>query len=660
MKSNISLFNLGIIKQDFKQHGWLSIIYLLGLLFSLPLQMIMIDSDPPTNIAERIETFFDIGLEVLIIFLYTVPILAGIFLFRYLQTKDSSVMVHSLPIKRGSLYINHVISGMLMLIIPVLITSVVTWAVRGTISFGENFTFGELLLWTGIVTLLTVFLFACSVFVGMLSGISVAQGIITYIVLMLPMGLLILIAELLNNMLYGFSTRFLVEDTAIKWSPLVQFVELYDKNNPYSHTEIIIYIILTVILFIAGWLLYKVRPLEAVGQVLTFKALKPIFKYGVTFCTMLLSAVYFSQQDISTAWVVFGYIAGTIIGYLVAVMVLEKSWRVFKARMLIDIVGYGLVIAVVVVAIKVDVFGYETKIPETAEVKNVYYGSNVYRFKEKLEEGENPFHSDEQYINDILSLHHKIVNEKTEFNEEEFGYRDLERSTIVYELEDGSMVAREYVTPLTVVATELKPIYESEIYKRNDFNFDLLDKNIGLLRLSGRHVDKELNIYDLEKINEFKKLLRQDILSLKYEDMIASRPEWGDFEITVIDDGNVDYDYSRHYDWDKRYKGIENWMKDNGYLEQVRVMANDIVKLEIAQINQTEEEFYDSDKKFDEITDKDKVIKITETTQMEQLLNHSHYGYGKYVILVTLKSGRSFTEQLDETHVPDSIKKALE
>ncbi|OEH92500.1 hypothetical protein [Bacillus solimangrovi] len=91
MKSKKSLFNVGIVKQDLRQHGWVSVLYLLGLLFALPLQMLMINEDSFRSTYDNLETYFDIGVTIQIIFIYTLSILAGIFLFRYLQTKDLEV-----------------------------------------------------------------------------------------------------------------------------------------------------------------------------------------------------------------------------------------------------------------------------------------------------------------------------------------------------------------------------------------------------------------------------------------------------------------------------------------------------------------------------------------------------------------------------------------
>ena len=87
---------------------------------------------------------------------------------------------------------------------------------------------------------------------------------------------------------------------------------------------------LTIILYGVSLYLYKKRKTESASEAIAFSKLRTIFKYGVTFCTMLFGGVYFSAvQSNSFIWMIFGYIIGAIIGYYIAEMVLQKTWRVF-------------------------------------------------------------------------------------------------------------------------------------------------------------------------------------------------------------------------------------------------------------------------------------------------------------------------------------------
>ena len=122
-------FNSSIIRQNFRQHGWIGIIYALGLLFALPLQMFM--SNNPNAVPQEIDHLFRVTGEMQMIFIVSIPVVAGLFLFYYLQTKSPSDMWHSLPLRREHLLSSHLGSGLLLRLIPVWLTAaVVAWGRR--------------------------------------------------------------------------------------------------------------------------------------------------------------------------------------------------------------------------------------------------------------------------------------------------------------------------------------------------------------------------------------------------------------------------------------------------------------------------------------------------------------------------------------------------
>ncbi|MBP8820463.1 MAG: hypothetical protein KBG91_08570, partial [Syntrophomonadaceae bacterium] len=46
MKSKTSFINRGILRNDFKRYTWIGIVYLLGLLLTIPLKLVMLFSRP--------------------------------------------------------------------------------------------------------------------------------------------------------------------------------------------------------------------------------------------------------------------------------------------------------------------------------------------------------------------------------------------------------------------------------------------------------------------------------------------------------------------------------------------------------------------------------------------------------------------------------------
>ena len=143
----------------------------------------------------------------------------------------------------------------------------------------------------------------------------------------------------------------------------------------------IIYLVLTILLYLLSLYLYKKRKTESASEAIAFSKLRSIFKYGITFCTMLFGGVYFSAvQSNSFVWMIFGYVIGAVIGYYFAEIVLQKTWRVFLHFK--GILIYGVIATVCIIGTQTLGF-YENKVPEQDEVKNVLLADTHYVYMDK-------------------------------------------------------------------------------------------------------------------------------------------------------------------------------------------------------------------------------------------------------------------------------------
>lgn len=659
MKSVRSYFNPGIIKQDVKQHGWIALIYLVGLLFALPLQLLMIASQE--NIIEaggRYEHFFQVDLFFQVLFLFTVPILTGIFLFRYLQVRESADLIHSLPVRREQWLVNHLVSGMLLLVLPIIVTGLVLFFIRPTLPFADRLSTADLGNWVLVMIVMTVFFYFFTVFVGMITGHSIAQGVLTYIFLLLPTVFMELINQFFRIYLYGYSSYYMSQSNFDHWSPFLRFMVV--EPRPISGTELLVYTGITIALFIVSTILYKWRHLEKNMQLLSFNVLKPIFKYGVTFCAMLVSGLYFqSSQNGSENWLHFGYVFGAVVGYLVAEMFLQKSWRIFRWSLAKGILGYGLVVILFVTSLQFDVFGFEKRVPALDEIEGVYFGGNAFHFNEEYHfKDRNVFSADSSFIHDVTALHKRVIERKPKTKP------DPDSSTspvfITYKLKDGSQLAREYVVPTKDIHYELKQAMEHPDYKYEAYRLYLLDKPILKIGIHGDQMGKSIFITDLEKITEMKKILKEEIQNQSYEEINDPRTGWSRIEV-VFSDG-----MGEQYELKKSFDQLDKWLNDNGYLEASRIMPSEIESIEYASIENRISEYnkiLESSKLFDDpegISSFDP-IKSTDQQLIEDLLmNYSPvYTYDNVIYLVKFntKAGESFYGTVLKDFVPEQLKK---
>ncbi|WLR41794.1 DUF6449 domain-containing protein [Bacillus carboniphilus] len=578
MISKKSFFNWGIIKQDLKQHGWLSFAYIIGLFFSLPLQIMIFESqyhNEPTSFS----SFFDIyGTEIQFLTIAIIPVLTALLIFRYIQNEQSVDMMHSLPIQRDTLYISHLISGLAILIIPILINTLITFFVWGQSSKILGLSFSHLLSWGGWVILLSIFIYLFTVVVGMITGMSMVQAVLAYILLAIPFILFLLIDRSLEMFYYGYSSL----------EHYIDLMGIINFADSYSLKEAILYSSLSIILFIIAYIFYLKRNLENATQVIAFQWIKPIFKYGFTFCSMLVSGLYlFRATSDSLHLGYLGFISGTVIGYIVAEMILQKSWHIFQLKVFKGLIYYIVCIGIIFTCLTLDVFNYEDRVPKLDSIASVYIGNHPYELDEMEELEIDPFMSKSSFIKGVQTFHTAIVEEKpkVELNN---GYDNI---FIAYTLHNGQKVYREYRIPSNKFDEYWKPLHETPEYKRRMFRTSLLDQDIQLIDIYGEQSGSSVVIKDPLEVQELTNILKSELLSQTYEQITDLRSPIGRIEVYPFDPKkpaiNIDpYYYSRQYELKGSYNALLGWLEDKGYLEKIKLNLEKIRSMKVVKTDE--------------------------------------------------------------------------
>ena len=89
---------------------------------------------------------------------------------------------------------------------------------------------------------------------------------------------------------------------------------------------------------------------------------------------MLTGGMYFGDFQ-KMGWIIFGFIVGSLIGYSIATMILEKTWRIlYKWK---GYIGFAIVASISLLLLNMDIVGYENNVPQDSEVKRVYVSSEI-------------------------------------------------------------------------------------------------------------------------------------------------------------------------------------------------------------------------------------------------------------------------------------------
>lgn len=532
MPSKTSWIKKQMLIQSFRNVGWIGIIYVLGLFFAVPLQVIM---DWANRERHNLYTYnhynhsvFSIMFEIQLVMMVAIPILLAIFLFRYLQTKSASDFMHSLPIKRTTLFSQYIGIGVLYLVVPVLINAVVLIILNQSLNLSAIYTIPEVFSWAGLTIVFLLLMFLAGVFVGTLTGVSAVQGVLTLILLFFPAGIMWLILLNLDLFLFGFLSNYYFEFNLAHLSPITNAAVNATLKGGITFTEIIVYLAFIILFYGLGMWLYKKRHLEAVSQAIVFRQLRPVFKYGVTFCMMLIGGYYFGDTQNSMAWAVFGYVAGSIVGYFIAEMVLQKTWRVFTRR----IKGYFFYAAAMVILgllIHFDVTGYQQRVPELSQIERVYFSNNSFGYLNDINKGNDPnvvigypvdkyksYFYKPKNIKTIENLHKQIIKNKNTLQHLNSGY--FQSIFIAYELKNGKKVVREYLVPdKEPYKTDLNKIYNTKEFKEAEFEVLHVNANqVTQIRVSAYDPsEKSAVIADPETIEKALSALKQDIMDDK-------------------------------------------------------------------------------------------------------------------------------------------------
>ena len=616
MPLKTSLFSQGVFLEDIKRFSWLGILYTLALLFLVPLQILMISGQKDRDFT-IMKDLFCLG-EMQGVLVLAVSILTGIFIFRYIQVKASSDTLHSLPIKRTVLYRTHILTSLLLLILPVLLTAFISLILHSVLNLGAYFSPADIAKWVGLLTLLQLTVFFVCVCVGMVVGMSVVQGVITVIFLFLPLGLTTLFMDTLNIFLYGFTYNWEIEEA--KLSPLVRLVEGF-KNTQVGTGEIITYMVICLGLYFLAQFLYEKRKLEAASQTIAYYHFRWIFKYGVTLCTMLVAGFYFNHTQQTIGWTLFGYIIGSLVGYYAAEMVLKKSFWVFKNYK--GYLVYAAAICVLLVGLHFDLMGFEKKLPPGNEVKSIGFGYSFY----DLKNGQNLYVAKDNVAH-LQELHKQLIADQ---GQNKYGDKKSAREMVlVYHLADGSQLNRGYSVDYDSYSQYLKPIYESKEYKTNRYEALSVDAaDIEKLTISpDLGGNKEAVILKPEDIKEALQIIKQDIEAEPYEQMNDDITPWANIRLLIADDKikkyqKPDTEHDRrelNVSWEKSYANFEAWLKQKGYLENARVFPAEIDYIVVEKLENPQQ--WDAKSRTGEWLNKDaaKRIEIKDKNQIEACL----------------------------------------
>lgn len=557
MKSKTSLFKKGLILSDLKRYWWVSVIFAIGLILTMPLAHYMqkfninTDNSNIRYIKELIARELNFHSGISLLFPAVIPVIIAVLAYRYIQKGRQVSLYHSLPVTRAALYFNSLVSALILYIVPLLINVMVMGLLNSFSFLSDYYTTALIFNWLGLSLLYGILFMSMTIFVGMFTGSSVAQIVFLYILNLLPVFFFEVIRANLSSLLYGFATY---SNTGFyRKTPMSM---LFSNSWELTPWLIVGYIVLTLLLLVGGLVAFKLRRPETAGDIITFNPIRPVFIYGVTVCATLVGGAYFlAISRASIPFAVFGYFLCALIGYVVVQMVTNKTFKVLNTYK--GYLGYALVLIIILLGIKFDVFGYINKVPAVDEVENVYIGYNLYFLENKDNEkflspsnDNSIIYKETANIKNITELHKMVLENRS---------KEGSPTYMAYTLKNGKRIVRYYNIDTNLYASALGPIYESKEYKNG--RFPILHQeadDIKYIQVHDTSNNKQpIVISDKDKLKSFITGIRKDINSLNYQQLTSPAPDklW----IEINDNKDIIVPYAVN----SNYTNTLNWFSNN-------------------------------------------------------------------------------------------------
>lgn len=548
MPRKTSFCNAALLRSDIKRYWPLLFLYVAVWVVILPMQ-ILSASRECDGVADGIMTVLQLQQHNVII--QSIPasvvmsLLFGCFaamaVWSYLMSGRTVGLMHALPVTRTQAFFSHILSvlgaltagNVLIFLLTALCSagfSYVDWTALGT--------------WLLLTELMALFFFAlgslCAMVTGWLLAVPVLYGAMNVVALLLYA----VISTMTQMFYFGYSSSDIPE--FITWlTPVgriwdavanggaqpveVQFPEPIGTQSYHrfqlpasAFSTCIIYAAVGVALLALVWWLYKKRPSETAGDAMSFRWLQPIARWSIGLCGGLGLGLFLNYVILgsSFAGLLICQLVMGVICFFAAQMLLKKKFRIFTSRWWVETLALVLTLLAVTLCIKLDITGYQHRVPDAEDVTSVRFNASYADFTT----------DDPAAVESVISLHRAILEQYDETGErlENQTYLDTEGGPttryvrVDYQLRNGTSLCREWRVSI-VNGSDIHRLL-TQLVNRTDcreslMGLDALRKYGGVSNVAGGYVSQ----YETGAFADLTRQQAQDLVSHALADAANSR-----------------------------------------------------------------------------------------------------------------------------------------
>ena len=463
MKSKTSFFNKTIFLKNTALYWPLWGGYTIALLFVQPFWIWMefyqwSFSGRLTNytLEQKMSTIISVlNIFPVIIIVTLAAVYFGMVLFSYLYHAKTANMIHSLPVNKTELFGTNVISGLVFLIVPQILTFLISMGL--CLSYGMT-RIEYLAIWLLVAMAISFIVYSIVVLCAMFTGLLIALPIYVLAICYLSYWAYYMVLSIVSMFGYGVNNLGTnLSDIVAILSPLVCLANYVNLVGVYKEDictgmevqgvpYLAAYFIVAILFYAIAFYTYQKRHIETAGELISVKWLRPVFRWvlgisGGIFGSVLLCSLF---QEMGIEYTIFSFLLfmlflGTI-SYFGADMFVKKSFRVFKKKNFAEC-------GIFCVALLATFFG----LYGVAELQENYVPKKEDVVSGSITMGmEMEFEAED--IETLLNLHEEILEHKeiceAFANTERYWQTEYEHINLYYQMKNGDYVNRTYVVPM--------------------------------------------------------------------------------------------------------------------------------------------------------------------------------------------------------------------
>lgn len=495
------------MQEDLRRKIWLLVLAALVFFISFPV-VLMIYLDNRRYYSYLTEDLWETQMKIdfmeimgygniwMVVITFVGATLCGIFAYSYLYKKKKVDFYHSIPVRREKLFFASYLNGVLIYVIPYLITILVSMVIAGNYFTLDRVVWSVVWREFGVQVLYYLLLYhtaiLASVLAGNMFGCIFLNGIAQLYVIFVY-GIFVGYCDYFDTYT-AYSANF--SESIAMFSPIVVFFHaisrllgndvIYMLRLRDGEASIKLYLmqsfLVAVLLLGIALYFYKIRSSEMAGRAIAFPKMQSVLRILLVIPSAMMGGLIFGIITTNKiGWMLFGMAFAAILAHGVVEVLYQADIRGILSHK-IQLVGTIVVAVVLGMVFRYDLLGYDTYVPKLERIESAAISVNgladgeSYRI-ENISGGYN-WLSSQQYELEKMKLSGELIPAVWQLMslgaEANKDYQQVEDSIGFYlkvRLKGGREELRYYTVELDKAYPFLYEIFQSQEYKEKTYAY---------------------------------------------------------------------------------------------------------------------------------------------------------------------------------------------